>query len=92
MIEDSSYCSDSYAMNRIKPYHLDGFNEKMSMSVYCSCGRVVILGRSEMKTRLDLKKELECMTCRNARISKEIDAMNDHFNGVDETDESIVDL
>ena len=26
------------------------------------------------------------MTCRNARISREIDALNDHFNGVDEAD------
>ena len=39
-----------------------------------------------MKIRLSLGKELECMNCRNARISREIDALNDHFNGIDEVD------
>ena len=56
------------------------------MSVYCECGRIVILDRAEMKIRLSLGKELECMSCRNARISREIDALNDHFNGIDEVD------
>ena len=56
------------------------------MSVYCECGRIVVLDRAEMRLRLGLGKELECSTCRNARISREIDAMNDHFNGIEEPD------
>ncbi len=87
MIDDSVNHSGCYAMNHIKPYHLDVFDEKSSMSVYCKCGRIVILGRAEMKTRLELGKELECVSCRNRRISMEIDMMNDHFNGVEEADE-----
>ncbi len=56
------------------------------MSVYCTCGRIVVLDRAEMKLRLSLGKELECTRCRNARISFEIDAMNDHYNGIEEVD------
>ena len=58
----------------------------MMMSVYCSCGRIVILDRADMKRKLSLGKELECMTCRNARISNEIDALNNNFEGVPEED------
>ena len=40
-----------------------------------------------MRLKLSLGKELECMSCRNARISREIDALNDHFDGVEEVDD-----
>ncbi len=52
------------------------------MCVYCSCGRIVSLDRQEMKLKLSLKKELQCVACRNARISKEIDALNMIFDGI----------
>ena len=52
------------------------------MSVYCSCGRIVTLDRREMRVRLELGKDLECSKCRNQRISMEIDALNEHYNGV----------
>lgn len=89
MIGESNDNSGCYRMNRVIPYHLDAFNDKMSMSVYCNCGRIVVLDRSEMKLRHSLGKELECMSCRNIRISHEIDALNAHFNGVDEIDDSL---
>ncbi len=92
MIDECTENSGCYATSHIEPYHLDGFNEKSSMSVYCTCGRIVILGKAEMKTRLELGKELECMSCRNRRISREIDMMNDHYNGIEETDEYSVDF
>lgn len=86
MIEGDDSYSGSYASRNANLRTLDRICGNAAMSVYCECGRIVILDRSEMKLRLSLGKELECMTCRNARISREIDALNDHFNGVDEAD------
>lgn len=86
MIEEADYNSGSYASRNANLRTLDLISGNAAMSVYCECGRIVILDRAEMKLRLSLGKELECMTCRNARISREIDALNDHFNGVEEAD------
>lgn len=86
MIEEADYNSGSFASRNAHLRTLDRMAGDSAMSVYCECGRIVILDRSEMKLRLSLGKELECMTCRNARISREIDSLNDHFNGVDEAD------
>lgn len=85
MTEHYGNISGSYAsMHGMRT--LDSLAEASMMSVYCQCGRIVVLDRSEMRVRLSLGKELECTSCRNARISFEIDAMNDHFNGIEEPD------
>lgn len=76
--------SESYASQRGLMRTLDVMAESAMMSVYCTCGRIVVLDRAEMRLKLGLGKELECSACRNARISREIDAMNDHFNGIEE--------
>ena len=49
--------------------------------IYCKCGRIIGLDYSQMKLKLALGKELECTECRNARISKDIDDLNCHFEG-----------
>ncbi|MDR1690599.1 MAG: hypothetical protein LBR42_01985 [Candidatus Methanoplasma sp.] len=56
------------------------------MKIYCTCGRIVDLDRKEMNVKLSLKKDLECTKCRNARIAKELDAMNDFSDGDDTAD------
>lgn len=86
MIADDDYYSGSYTSRNANLRTLDRLSGNAEMSVYCECGRIVIQDRAEMHLRLSLGKELECMSCRNARISREIDAMNDHFNGIDEVD------
>ncbi|MGE0015035.1 MAG: hypothetical protein AB7S83_02470 [Candidatus Methanomethylophilaceae archaeon] len=53
------------------------------MNVYCECGRIVWLDRSEMGLKLSIGKKLECTCCRNRRISEEIDSLNRHFSGED---------
>lgn len=62
-------------MDRIR---IDGM-----MNVYCECGRIVWLDRSEMGLKLSIGKKLECTYCRNRRISEEIDSLNRHFSGED---------
>lgn len=52
--------------------------------IYCRCGRIIGLDSSQMKLKLKLGKELECTECRNSRISKDIDEMNMHFDGLDD--------
>lgn len=87
MRTEEEYNSVSYASQKGYLRTLDTMAEASMMSVYCPCGRIVVLDRSEMRVRLGLGKELECTSCRNQRISQEIDAMNDHFNGIEESDE-----
>ena len=61
---------------------LDRLSDDDHMCVYCACGRIVALDRSEMMLKLSLGKELQCTSCRNARISKEIEYMNDLYDGL----------
>lgn len=56
--------------------------------VYCSCGCILDLDRSYFDRRMGLGKELECVHCRNTRISREIDELNAHFNAGDVNDDS----
>lgn len=86
MIGEVDCFSGSYASRNANLRTLDIICGNDEMSVYCECGRIVIQDRSGMKLRLILGKELECMSCRNARISREIDAMNGHYNGINEAD------
>lgn len=87
MTDNMDETSGSYAHHGQMIRTLDHMCENSVMSVYCECGRIVILDRAEMKLKLSLGKELECMACRNARISREIDALDDHFNGIEEVDD-----
>lgn len=48
--------------------------------VYCKCGCIVDLDGKYLDRRLMLGKDIECIHCRNVRISKEIDELNAHFN------------
>ncbi len=89
MIDEDDCYSGSYASCNKNLRTLDRISGNATMSVYCECGRIVILDRAEMKLRLSLGKELECMSCRNARISRDIDALNDHFNGIEEVDSEL---
>jgi len=60
---------------------LDNIRIEGMMNVYCECGRIVWLDRLEMGLKLRIGKSLECITCRNKRISDDIDTLNRHFNG-----------
>ncbi|MCL2148340.1 MAG: hypothetical protein FWH47_03265 [Methanomassiliicoccaceae archaeon] len=59
---------------------LDNSGPRAFMKIYCPCGKIVDLGKREMGVKLSLKKELECTACRNARISRDIDFLNDLFD------------
>lgn len=79
---DDTFASVSYLSGGRHITALDAFMPISRMSVYCKCGRVVVQDRSEMKVKLELGKELQCMSCRNIRISREIDALNEHYEGI----------
>ena len=44
--------------------------------IYCKCGSIVGLDREMVATKKKLNKSLECTTCRNQRISHDIDELN----------------
>jgi len=78
--------SDSYGEIHTGYTTLDRVPASMTMSVYCRCGKIVVLDRSEMVLKLKLDKELECMECRNRRIDREIEEMDNHYLGISEED------
>lgn len=85
-----SYMSlDKYAQsfNSNNYETLDGINLRSFTKIYCSCGRIVGLDPSEVILKHKLGKELQCITCRNLRISQELDSMNEPFDSSSETDE-----
>ena len=59
--------------------------------IYCACGCIMDLDRAYFKRRLDLGKKVECVHCRNQRISREIEELNNHFAGIpDDSEESLL--
>ena len=82
MIDRDICDSVSYVPKAHRVEMLDRLSDDNQMCVYCACGRIVSLDRSEMALKLSLGKELQCTSCRNARISDEIDYMNDLYNGL----------
>ena len=52
-------------------------------SIYCKCGNIIRIDSAQVNVKLALGKELECPKCRNARISKDIDEIEMHFNGIE---------
>lgn len=81
MTEITTCDSTRYVPSTQSRIMLDLFASRDEMCVYCSCGRIVALDRREMELKQSLGKELQCMTCRNKRISMEIDFMNDLYAG-----------
>jgi hypothetical protein len=77
--ESAELCLDGIFKNT-----LDSVPAGSMMNVYCNCGRIVWLDRSSMILKLSMGKSLECMQCRNRRISEEIDSVDRHFRGEDE--------
>jgi len=77
----------SYTSNRMisqgdaYTHTLDKVGPRSFTKIYCGCGKIVDLDKRKMSVKKSLKKNLECSTCRNARISREIDFLNDHFDG-----------
>lgn len=65
---------------------LDELNPNSLMKIYCACGRIMGLDRSEMKVKISLGKEVQCVYCRNARISREIDFLNENSEEASESD------
>ena len=60
---------------------LDNSGPRSFVKIYCGCGRIVDLDKKEMNIKKALKKELECIACRNARIAKDIDFLNAYYDG-----------
>ena len=52
---------------------LDGFEQDFSI-IYCSCGRIVNIDRRICAVKKHLGKQLECASCRNRRIARELEA------------------
>ena len=69
--------------------HIAGGNQVLESleggkSIYCNCGRITVLDKNEMEFKISLGKELECSSCRNQRIGREIDELDSVFAGIQE--------
>jgi hypothetical protein len=50
----------------------------------CSCGEIAEMDSSVVRLKRRLGKDIECRTCRNERIAKELEALGLHFSGQEE--------
>jgi hypothetical protein len=50
----------------------------------CSCGEIAEMDSSVVRLKRRLGKDIECRTCRNERIAKELEALELHFSGQEE--------
>lgn len=51
--------------------------------VYCKCGRIVGLDSNQTELKFSLKKNVECIECRNHRVARDIEELNAHFDGAE---------
>lgn len=55
----------------------------------CGCGAIADLDSEVVKRKHGLGKRVECTRCRNRRIAEEKEALERHFQGTDDEEESI---
>ncbi len=48
--------------------------------IYCSCGRIVNIDRKSCSVKRKLHKTIECAVCRNLRIGRELDLLDEHYS------------
>ena len=77
-IRDAGDNCSNQSINMIRRFSTDF----VCMSIYCACGRIMDLDRGEMELKLGLGKDLECSSCRNVRIGREIDYLNNLYAGL----------
>lgn len=80
---ESTECVAGRHIDYLSRVTLDQVRIDCMMNVYCECGRIVWLDRSAMRLKLNMGKNLECTSCRNKRISDEIEILDRHFDGED---------
>lgn len=54
--------------------------------IYCKCGRIVDFDRCGCELKKSLHKEVECSRCRNDRISRELDSLDEHYCHIESDD------
>jgi len=54
----------------------------------CSCGEIAEMDSAVVRLKRRLGKDIECRSCRNERIAKELEALELHFSGQDEEEGS----
>ena len=52
-------------------------NPQYFTKIYCSCGRLADIDRMACKVKKSLHKDLECARCRNLRIAREIELLDE---------------
>lgn len=61
---------------------IDSVRSSSLKKIYCKCGNIVGLDKEHVSIKKKLEKKLECPRCRNMRISRDIDEINNLFAGV----------
>ena len=69
-----------------RPLDFPGGGFGCMKKVYCACGRIVDMDGDYFLMRMNLGKQVECCFCRNHRVGREIEELNNHFLGLDRED------
>jgi hypothetical protein len=57
------------------------FGETTKRKILCSCGAIAEIDQGIAANKMMLGKAMECRTCRNERIARERDELEQHFSG-----------
>lgn len=67
-------------LDRVQNSRLYDAGPNSFKKIYCTCGRIVDIDRGEFETKIRLHKTIECAYCRNIRIARERDELDEHYN------------
>lgn len=65
-------------------FYLDDVDSSIFTKIYCSCGRFIDMDTKTLNLKQNLHKPIECIHCRNLRISKELDLLDEEYTIVEE--------
>ena len=51
--------------------------------IFCTCGRITDIDTQTYRRRLGMHKQIECVHCRNARISAEFEKLDEHYGVIE---------
>lgn len=60
------------------------FGPNLMNKALCGCGAIADLDTDIVRRKHDLGKRVECSRCRNRRIAEEKEALDRHFQGLDD--------
>lgn len=76
--------SDDHSPEKSRDLREVMFGNFSRKKILCQCGAIADIDLAVVRLKHKLGKEVECMTCRNQRIARELEALDAHFTNPEE--------